>query len=106
MEKRIEMKLLNEAKIEDLQENMQVIAEMIGLENLYKLSQYANGSELYIPIPESLLRNVRNRKIKEEYNGYNEKNLAIKYSLTEKQIRNILGEYDPKQVTIFEWLGK
>ena len=91
METHIEKELLTHARIEDFPQSMQQIINLIGLENLYKLSKYyANGSEIYIPVPERLLQNVRNKMIQENYNGYNERELAIRYGITVKQIKNIL----------------
>ena len=47
------------------------IAELIGVEAFYKLAKEFGGATLYIPKPESLIRPVRDAKIKEEFNGYN-----------------------------------
>ena len=98
----MEKELLEDTKIEDLLETIQPIAELIGLENLYKISRYANGTELYIPPPTSILKKARNRKIKEEYNGYNSKEISKKYEISEEQVRKIIREYDPTQMSIFE----
>ncbi|MGL5752683.1 MAG: Mor transcription activator family protein [Paraclostridium sp.] len=47
------------------------------------------GSSLYIPKEASLTRPIRNRIIRESFNG-DYKSLARKYNITEAQIRNIM----------------
>lgn len=102
MNRKIEEELMKDTTIEDLIETIQPIAELIGLENLLKISHYANGTEIYIPPPSSILRNARNRRIKKEYNGYNSKELSIKYGISEEQVRKIIRRYDPAQMSLFE----
>lgn len=102
MEEGMEKELLEDTKIEELQEEMQAIANLIGLENLLKLSHYVNGSQIYIPIPEAILRKARNRKIKAEYNGCNTKELSQKWHITEDRVKKILCDYNPKQMNIFD----
>ena len=49
---------------------------------------------------------ARNRRIKKEFNGSNDKELAEKYNLTLKQIWNILKDEPPiGQMTLDEMLG-
>ena len=50
------------------------------------------GTFIYIPKIESLGRTVRDKMIKEEFDGSNYKELALKYGLTEVWIRNIVSE--------------
>ena len=59
------------------------IAEAIGVENFYKLTMAIGGETVYIPKPESILRPVRDRHIKEEFNGFNHGELAKKYDVTD-----------------------
>lgn len=106
MDEGMEKKLLADTKIEELPEEMQTVAQLIGLENLLKLSHYANGSRIYIPGPEMLLKHARNRQIKTEFNGYNYKELSIQWNLSEEHIRKILREYDPQQINIFDILSQ
>lgn len=97
-----EAELIDDTTIEDLPEEMQTIAELIGLKNLLKLSHYVNGGKIYIPIPESLLRKARNRKIKEEYTGFNCKEISERFGITEDHVRKILRGYTPQQMNIFD----
>ena len=66
------------------------IAEEIGADNLLKLAVLVGGSTFYMPQAESILRPLRNQKIKEEYNGYNSAELAERYGITPRQIQQIV----------------
>ena len=67
------------------------IAEQIGVDNLIKLAEIVGGTTFYMPKAESLLRPVRDAAIKEEFNGYNHTELALKYNVTERWIRHLCG---------------
>lgn len=85
--------LSKELTAEMLPDNLwRQIAEAIGVEALYKLAQEVGGATIYVPKPESLVRPVRDAKIKEEFNGYNHLALAKKYDVTERWVRQICGE--------------
>lgn len=68
------------------------IAETIGPENFVKLAELIGGATIYIPKPESLVRPVRDARIKEEFTGYNTIELARKYGVTERWVRQLCGE--------------
>lgn len=68
------------------------IAEEIGADNLLKLAVLVGGSTFYMPQAESILRPLRDQKIKEEYNGYNDAELARKYGVTPRHVREIVRE--------------
>lgn len=68
------------------------IAEEIGTDNLLKLAVLVGGSTFYMPQAESILRPLRNQKIKDEYNGYNDAELARKYGVTPRHVREIVRE--------------
>lgn len=82
--------LVSETRMEDISERYREIAKLIGIDNFVKLSNYARGDEIYFPKVESVVSPARNRRIKKEFNGSNDKELAEKYNLTLKQIWNIL----------------
>ena len=69
-----------------------IIAETIGVENYYKLCSVVGGSTIYLQKPESVLRPVRDAHIKAEFNGYNHPELARKYGVTERWVRQLCGE--------------
>lgn len=82
--------LLKSVDVSDIPENYQPIVSLIGMDNFLKMCRYAMGDEIYFPMQESILRNARNRLIIQEYNGHNLAELSQKYSLTAKQINNIV----------------
>ncbi len=83
----------NKVRIDDLPENQREIAEVIGLESYLKLSKYFGGGEnLYVSKYSNIIVLARNREIKERYNGYNIRQLAREYMLSERQIRIIIGK--------------
>lgn len=84
------MDLLDRVQIENLDEEQKFLAELIGLEAFKSLVRAFNGTSIYIPKIESLEKTVRDELIKEEFNGGNYKELALKFGLTETWIRNIV----------------
>lgn len=66
------------------------IAEEIGADNLLKLAVLVGGSTFYMPQAESILRPLRNQKIREEYNGYNIEELVKKYGVTQRNVYKII----------------
>lgn len=73
-----------ELTLEDLQEQHREMAEVIGLDNMVRLSEVFGGSSPYIPQPKELLKNYTYRAISEEYQekGTDIKKLAAKYQVS------------------------
>ena len=81
----------DEIDIDDLKEEQQEVADIIGFDNYRQLMKYFAGTTIYIPKLSEIERIRRNEKIRTEYkSGNSMKVLAIKYDLTEVQIRNIV----------------
>ena len=81
------------------------IAEEIGVVNFIKLAELVGGSTFYIPKADSFLRPVRDSRIKQEFNGYNHTELAKKYNLSERWIREICGEgHCEGQFNLFDYI--
>lgn len=78
-------------ELEISNEFLQII-ELIGIENAIEICKIAGGDSLYIPVAKTLERPLRNKKIREEYNGYNSKKLSIKYQISESAVRWICKE--------------
>jgi Mor family transcriptional regulator len=79
-------------------------ARILGIENLYELTKALGGTTVYIPKVDSLFRTIREKKIREEFNGYNYQELAIKYRLCERTIRYICSNTNPVlegQISLF-----
>ena len=94
--------LIDETRMEDIAERYQEIAKIV-VQKFVELSNYARGDEIYFPKVENVVSPARNRRIKKEFNGSNDKELADKYNLTVKQIWNILKDEPPVgQMTLDE----
>ena len=81
---------MTEIKSKDVPEKYQQLVDAIGFENFLQLSCNFGGTEVYIPKSDMLVKAIRNDRIKQEFNGGNYKELALKYNLSESQIRNII----------------
>lgn len=80
-------------------------ANIIGMDNFCKMAEKLGGTTIYIPKYDSIFRNLRNEKIKKEFNGYNYQELAIKYDVCERTVRNICDGVTPVidgQITLFD----
>ncbi|MFF2887001.1 Mor transcription activator family protein [Paenibacillus sp. NPDC057967] len=80
---------IKELTTDTIPERYRPIAELIGLENLIKLADYSSGDTLYIPTSEFFLRPIRDQRIRDDYRGSNSHDLAKKYNLSERRIREI-----------------
>ena len=69
----------------------QRVAEAIGAENVYKLAVITGGVTVYVPRAESVVRPIRDAHIKNEFNGLNHYELAEKYDVTERWVRELCG---------------
>lgn len=96
--------LSTELKLDHIAEGLyRQIAEAIGTDNFYKLAVLLGGATVYIPKPESLLRPVRDAHIKDEFNGYNHPELAKKYGVTERWVRQLCGPGQTEgQIDLFD----
>lgn len=97
--------------LDDLNEEQLQVVEVIGLEAYKRLIHYYAGTSIYIPKFSEIERRKRNEKIRIEYEKNGDiKVLALKYGLSEIQIRTIIGDLlknkkiDPYegQVTLFD----
>ena len=100
--------LLKDLTLEMIPEGLyKQIAEEIGISNFYKLAEVVGGATVYIPKPESILRPARDARIKGEFNGYNHPQLAKKYGVTERWVRQLCGEGCAEgQMSIFDYGGR
>ena len=77
--------------LDDLREEQKQIAEVIGVDAYLDLTRAFGGTSIYIAKAEEILKRAdRDRQIREEFNGNNYAQLALKYGLTEVWIRNIV----------------
>lgn len=76
--------------LEQLSGDQRELAEITGLEIYKKLVANYGGMCVYIYKPETILRELRNAEICEKFNGYNYRELAKNYHLSEKTVREIV----------------
>ncbi len=77
--------------LDDLREEQKQIAEVIGVDAYLELTRAFGGTSIYIAKAEEIVKRAdRDRQIREEFNGNNYAQLALKYGLTEVWIRNIV----------------
>ena len=81
---------LDEVAIEDIPEKYREVVEITGVRAAAALSRLIGGTYYYFPKADKLLANIRNKKIREEFNGSNHKDLARKYDLSETSIRRLI----------------
>ncbi|ALA68822.1 hypothetical protein GT50_00465 [Geobacillus stearothermophilus 10] len=96
---------IKDVKPDDLPEPYYQMAKEIGVEATLKIAKLFGGTKIYLPKHDTALQTVRDRQIRKEYNGYNCKELAIKYNLTENWVRSIVrgknAAEDLDQLTLF-----
>lgn len=110
------MKWLEGLPADDLPEPYSEMARVVGVSTVVDLARAMGGSMLYLPKLESLMRMVRDKRIRAEFTGYNIKQLSKKYGITERRVRSIIAgvvprpkspknkkkiKYDPNQITLF-----
>lgn len=99
------MNLLDELTLDDLQDEQKELAEIIGLEAYKKLISTYAGSFIYICKADTITANIRDRRIRKAFNGYNYRDLAQQYNLSENSIRRILrngNEPHEEQLSFFD----
>ena len=79
-------------RIDDLPAESRALAQVIGLENLLALARQLGGQRIYIPILDSLLRQLKYRAVRREFNGHNYLQLSLKYGYTKRWIREIVNQ--------------
>lgn len=94
-------KWMKEITVKVIPKKYQDLVELIGIEGLLNIAKDYGGTMLYVPKYDSLTKEIRNEKIRQEFNG-NYKELTKKYNLCESQIRNIINaETIDGQISMF-----
>ena len=79
-----------EIPLESLPDEYQIIAELFGVEGALRLAKHSGGMRIYIPKLDTLVREHRDARIRSEFTGFNHRELARKYGLSETWIREII----------------
>ncbi len=80
----------NQITASDLPGEFREIAQEIGLAPALKLLRRYSGAQIYVPKYETIIRPIRNRAIKAEFDGSNYKALSCKYGISTSHLRAIL----------------
>ncbi|MBD5468901.1 MAG: DNA-binding protein [Lachnospiraceae bacterium] len=88
----IEPRLFQDVTLDDLAEKDRMIAEAVGMDGLRNLVKNFAGSPIYIPKKYQLLHNLRVQKVREEFDGTNIRQLALKYNYSTSYIYKIVGD--------------
>lgn len=75
--------------LDDLTDEQQRVAEIVGLPNYVALTKVFGGTYVYFPTLDGISRPARNRLIQQEFNGANYKDLATKYGVSEITVRRL-----------------
>ncbi|MGL5641598.1 MAG: Mor transcription activator family protein [Paraclostridium sp.] len=77
-------------KMSDLPPQFENIAIEIGIDRVKALFKEFGGTSVYFPTEKMIYKEARDREIIEEFNGFNVKELASKYSMSESYVRAII----------------
>lgn len=87
----------------DLDEKNKELCETLGINMYLKFVKQYGGSRLYINMYDEILKNARDKMIRQEYNRYNLRELSKKYELSEERIKQIVRDLGMEnQVSIFD----
>ena len=75
----------------DVPDSVKDVVEVIGIDAFKGLVKLAGGSNLYIPNENNLIKPIRNRIIREEFNG-SYRDISRKFGISEVQARNIINK--------------
>ena len=82
--------IADEIPLDSLPEEYQIIAELFGMEGALRLAQRSGSMRIYVPKLDTLVREHRDARIRAEFTGFNHRELARKYGLSETWIREIV----------------
>lgn len=92
----MEANLLNNLTIEDLIEPYKTIAELIGMDAVVILAQHFGGSQVYFQQIDTVVDSLKERLIRQEFNGYNYEELARKYQCSTRWVRKLVSDIEQK----------
>lgn len=77
-------------KMSDLPPQFENIAMRVGIDITKVLFEEFGGTSVYFPTEKMIYKEARDREIIEEFNGFNIKELASKYRMSESYVRAII----------------
>lgn len=79
-----------ELRISDLPPQFENIAIRVGIDITKVLFEEFGGTSVYFPTEKMIYKEARDREILSEFNGFNIKELASKYDMSESYVRAII----------------
>lgn len=102
--------VIGELTLDDLQQQHREYAEVIGIDNLLKLSDNFGGTSIYIPQRRELMKNKIYAAIYKEFDGSNLPELTQKYGVSKSTVYKIVQDKVghchwsiPGQMSILDW---
>jgi len=80
-------------KLSDLPPQFENIADRIGLDKAKMLFEEFGGTSVYFPTEKMIYKDARDREIISQFNGFNHKELAVKYDMSESYVRAIINRH-------------
>ncbi|WP_290063091.1 Mor transcription activator family protein [Paraclostridium bifermentans] len=77
-------------KISDFPPQFESIAMKVGMDITKMLFKEFGGTSVYFPTEKMIYKDARDREIIEKFNGFNVKELASNYNMSESYIRSII----------------
>ena len=77
-------------KISDLPPQFENIAMRVGIDITKMLFEEFGGTSVYFPTEKMIYKDARDREIIEKFNGFNVKELASIYNMSESYVRAII----------------
>ena len=85
-----------ELQINDLPSQFENIALALGIDQVILLFKEFGGTSVYFPTEKMIFKEARDREIVSSYNGFNHKELAVKYNMSESYVRSIINKHTKK----------
>lgn len=79
-----------ELKISDLPPQFENIAIRVGIDITKVLFEEFGGTSVYFPTEKMIYKEARDREILSKFNGFNIKELASKFNMSESYVRAII----------------
>lgn len=85
-----ETEILKKVSVEDFPGEYQAIVKRLGVTLALELIKERGGTNVYVPVYDCVTSAARNRLLREDFNGRNYQELAVKYGISEVWVRRII----------------
>ncbi len=82
--------LIRELKPEEFPSPYNEMAELIGVDATISIMKHFGGEKVYLPVEKETERVIRNALIRQEFTGFNVRELAKKYRMSVNGILQVL----------------